>query len=70
MFFSRFFVALLFLFCGFVIGCGGSNEPTVISDGELQQYIEENAADIAEQERIDEMEELAEAEEEDEDEEE
>jgi hypothetical protein len=51
-----------------VVGCGGSNEPTVISDGELQQYIEENADDIAEQERIDEMEEQAEEEEEDEEE--
>ncbi|MCP4891303.1 MAG: hypothetical protein GY904_32500 [Planctomycetaceae bacterium] len=68
MLFSRYFVAFLFLFCGLVVGCGGSNEPTVISDGELQQYIEENADDIAEQERIDEMEEQAEEEEEDEEE--
>lgn len=68
MFFSRYFVAFLFLLCGLVVGCGGSNEPTVISDGELQQYIEENAEDIAEQERIDELEEQAEEEEEDEEE--
>ncbi len=42
-------------------GCGGSNEATSVDSGELQSYVEENAAALAEEDR------LMEAEEEDED---
>ena len=60
-FLAAFFAVCLLAF----VGCGGS-EATTISGDELDQYVEANADEIAEQDKIDAMEE---AEEEDEDDE-
>ena len=43
-----------------ITGCGGSNEATSVDSGELQSYVEDNAAALAEEDRLMEAEEEAE----------
>jgi len=60
------FLASLFVICLLpLLGCG-SSESTTISGSELTDYVESNPDEIAEQERIDAMEEQEDEEEEDE----
>jgi len=67
---------LFHLLAGFVVvscfplvGCGGSDEPITISTDELNQYVNENADQIAEDARIEAEEESEEAAEENEEDE-
>ena len=43
-----------------ITGCGGSNEPTSVDSGELQSYVEDNAAALAAEDAAMEAEEEAE----------
>ncbi len=57
---SQAFAAFLII-CGLsLVGCGGGNEPTSVDSGELQNYVQENAAALAEEEAAMEAEEAAE----------
>lgn len=56
----RVFTILILISALSFAGCGDSNEPTTIEVGEVQQYVNENAAQLADEDAVADAEEAAE----------
>ena len=53
---SQLLPASIFICVLSVAGCGGSNEPSSVDSGELQSYVQDNAAALAAEDAAMEME--------------
>lgn len=57
---NRMVTALFLISALSFVGCGGSSEPTTIDVSEVQQYVNENAAALADEDAIADAEDAAE----------